>query len=201
MRKLLTQWCAYVFPEREEHRLVRQLTRPEVLAQVRPTIVDEITSLLPFHEPAVRALIHEAKFHHNEIAWQLLADCLHTYLRHAERGTLVVPVPLSRSRRWQRGYNQVAEVTARAVADVESVYLITNALKRVRDTTPQTTLTKADRATNMIGAFRVVRADLIENAHILLIDDVTTTGATLKAAAAALKPHHPAAVTLLALAH
>ena len=73
-----------------------------------------------------------------------------------------------------------------------------------RDDRPsQTSLTREERLKNVTGAFSIAieKAPVIAGQRILLIDDVATTGATLRAAKAALLPHQPAAITYLALAH
>jgi ComF family protein len=101
--------------------------------------------------------------------------------------TALVPVPLSAVRRRERGFNQ-SELLAAAVSPLWSVPVWTDAIQRVRNTASQTTLTPMDRARNVAGAFHVplpVRANL-RGAHIIVVDDVVTTAATLNACAAAL---------------
>jgi len=104
----------------------------------------------------------------------------------------LVPVPLHRSRLHKRGYNQ-AETIARGVrrAMHESgrgpPLLVTDALIRVRATAPQSGLDLAARAHNVGDAFRLgAGAALIRDRRVTLIDDVLTTGATLRACAAEL---------------
>ena len=94
----------------------------------------------------------------------------------------VVPVPLHPSRLRRRGFNQ-AEVIAREVARVLDVPLATGALRRTRRGGHQAELGIEDRAANVLGLYRA-HAPLPRGA--LLVDDVTTTGATLDAAARAL---------------
>lgn len=112
----------------------------------------------------------------------------------AGRIDCVVPVPLHWTRRWKRGYNQ-AEVIGRQVAGVLGVPLVTGLLGRRRRTGTQTRLSAGQRGENTSGAFRVDRhrySKLCSEAggrlRILLVDDVFTTGATLKACMAAFKP-------------
>lgn len=98
-----------------------------------------------------------------------------------------VPVPLSAKRLRERGYNQ-SELIARAAAARWGIPLWTDVLLRSRATQAQARLTAADRLTNVAGAFRVadgVHARL-RGAHVILVDDVVTTAATLNACAAAL---------------
>ena len=97
--------------------------------------------------------------------------------------TAVVPVPIHWKRRWKRGYNQ-AELIARGVAETIGAPLRTDILRRVRPTVSQTTLTRQERLGNVFEAFRA--SPQITTGHILLIDDVFTTGSTLFSARRAL---------------
>ena len=98
----------------------------------------------------------------------------------------VVPVPLSVARLRERGYNQ-SELLARGLADAWNVPLRTDLVARTRATTTQTRLTPGERLRNVSGAFRAVtgRASL-RGQHLVLVDDVVTTAATLNACATAL---------------
>lgn len=101
---------------------------------------------------------------------------------------IVVPVPLAASRERERGFNQ-SERIARALALRWRAPLVARALERVRSTGTQTRLTPEERLANVSGAFRLRDASrkALRNAHVVLVDDVVTTGATLNACAAALR--------------
>ena len=101
----------------------------------------------------------------------------------------VVPVPLHWTRRWNRGYNQ-AEVIAREVARMLACPCASGLLRRVRRTSTQTRLSGEDKRSNVAGAFSVPdRARRFGNSpqHILLVDDVFTSGSTLAECHAALR--------------
>ena len=102
-----------------------------------------------------------------------------------ERAALV-PVPLAAARRRERGYNQSAEL-ARALAPLWRLPVRDDLLERTRSTKTQTRLTPGERHRNVSGAFRA-RADRasLRGLHLVLVDDVVTTAATLNACAAAL---------------
>ncbi len=102
-----------------------------------------------------------------------------------ERAALV-PVPLARTRRRERGYNQSAEL-ARALGRAWNVPVREHLVERSRATSTQTRLTPGERSRNVSGAFRACadRAAL-RGLHLVLVDDVVTTAATLNACAAAL---------------
>jgi ComF family protein len=104
----------------------------------------------------------------------------------AERSALV-PVPLAADRERERGYNQSA-LLARALAPHWNTPVWEDVLQRTRATGTQTRLTPEERRRNVSGAF-AARADAgprLRGAHVVLVDDIITTGATLAACANAL---------------
>jgi ComF family protein len=90
---------------------------------------------------------------------------------------VVVPVPLHRSRKRARGFNQAAEIARHLPVP------IAHALRRVRATPSQTDLPAAKRHANVRNAFALRRRARIRNRVVVLVDDVSTTGATLDASA------------------
>ncbi len=104
----------------------------------------------------------------------------------AERAALI-PVPLARDRQRERGYNQ-SELLARVIARSWSVPVWTGVLERRRKTRSQTRLTPGERLANVAGAFCVAPGGgpRLRGAHVVLVDDVVTTAATLNSCAGAL---------------
>ena len=112
---------------------------------------------------------------------------------------LIIPVPLHRTRRAERGYNQ-AEMLAKGIQERRG-WQIVPALRRTRATPSQTQLSVPERIENMRGAFALTRhAADIQDKHILLVDDVMTTGSTLASAAEALLAARPKSISTLTLA-
>jgi ComF family protein len=104
-----------------------------------------------------------------------------------EERSFLVPVPLSAKRFRQRGYNQ-SERLAQPLADRWACRLLSDALARTRHTETQTRLTPGERLRNVTSAFAVTATarPMIRGAHVILVDDVVTTAATLNACATAL---------------
>ena len=104
-----------------------------------------------------------------------------------EERAALVPVPLARVRMRERGYNQ-SVLLARVLADRWRIALLPDALERTRATGSQTRLTPEWRRRNVSGAFRAIPSarTALRGAHLILVDDVVTTAATLNACATAL---------------
>jgi ComF family protein len=114
------------------------------------------------------------------------------------RPALVVPMPLHPSRLVERGFNQSHEI-ARVVARLLDLRLAAGGLRRVRATAPQVGLTRRERAGNLHGAFVAV-PPVVAGRHVVLIDDVVTTGSTVLEAASTLRSAGAASVAVWAVA-
>lgn len=154
------------------------------------------------YDGLMRDLVHNLKFNDRHDLRRLLSRWMiesgAEILRDAH---VVVPVPLSRWRLFQRGYNQAA-LLAQDVASASNAAYAPLALVRARPTKRQVGLTRLERLKNVSGAFAVPEAQkpTIVGRNVLLIDDVITTGATVGACAKALKRAGAARVDVLALA-
>ncbi len=156
-----------------------------------------------YENKLVRALIHDLKFKWVRNAALPLGELLAAYAARAGlrlEGMVVVPVPLGTVRERQRGFNQAALIAAPfavrfGIAAAEGV------IARVRETKPQSdTQSRNERKENIAGCFRVARAEPIAGKRVILVDDVTTSGATFREAATALKRSGARSVLALAVA-
>ena len=138
-------------------------------------------------------LVTRFKFHQQPELARALAEVLVQAVQHSHQQTqqalpqCVLPVPLAGARLAQRGYNQAWEL-ARRVGRLLKLPTSADLLWRVLDTGHQTQLHRAERQRNLSGAFMVNPALLQRcvGAHLVLVDDVMTTGATLREAAGTL---------------
>ena len=152
-----------------------------------PPAIDTCLAAVPYGYPWAQA-IKAFKFH-NDPGW---AKPLATLLRSTpwiepalEAADWVIPIPLSDQRLKERGFNQAALI-AQKLAPTKTT---PQAMLRLHDTTAQSGLTRAERLRNLRNAFMVEPhcAAALHGSHVILLDDVMTTGATLDAAASALR--------------
>lgn len=154
----------------------------------------QITTLMDYKNPAVEDCIRALKYDGSERAAELLSEALADYLceqaveikNFSPRPVLLVPIPLHKTRERERGFNQAKIVLKKLPEEFLNGALSAFApqvLARTRATKQQTHLAREERLQNMAGAFSASSRESALDTHIFLIDDVTTTGATLAEAA------------------
>ena len=112
----------------------------------------------------------------------------------------IIPIPLYKDRLRQREFNQSA-LLAKYTAKKTGTSLLVNCLVKVNDTQPQVGLSSKERRQNVKNAFGVEQQELIKGKNILLMDDVITTGATVRECSRVLKKAGAKDIYVLALAH
>lgn len=152
----------------------RRRPPPQAFARAAYLYVSPIDRLLP-----------RLKFHDDLAAGRLLSTLLPPVFADAPRPQALLPLPLHPGRLRQRGYDQALEL-ARPLARALGLPLCTGGLQRTRATAAQSGLDARERRRNLRGAF-AVRPGAALPPHLVLFDDVMTTGATLGEAAACLR--------------
>jgi ComF family protein len=130
-------------------------------------------------DPFNRELLHRLKYYGDRPAGDFLGNRLGKLVFSLEKEPkwdAIVPVPLHWTRKWSRGFNQ-SLILAKAVSKTLGVPVL-SALRRTKRTQDQTKLSRSARLANVRGAFRVVSD--VKGKKLLLLDDVSTTGATLE---------------------
>ncbi len=133
----------------------------------------------------LRQAIHELKYKKNLALADVLACSLIMLVRRLEWDAhLVIPVPLALARKAERGYNQ-SSLLAYPLSLAQGLSYQPAGLQRIRETHAQVDLSAEERKKNVMGAFRA-DPDVVAGKNVIVVDDVTTTGSTMSACAAAL---------------
>ena len=114
---------------------------------------------------------------------------------------VIVPVPLSPDRKRERGFNQ-SELVAQKLAVLLNIPAETRTLAKIKETVPQvSTRNREERLKNLLGAFWVCNPKEVQDKTIILVDDVTTTGATFREASRVLREAGARKIVKCAIAH
>jgi len=150
------------------------------------------------YEGALKKAINLLKYHNVKRLSRPLSDIITSVKKPAVDA--VVPVPLYEKRLRQREYNQSA-LLAKYSAESLGIAVILNCLVKTRDTVPQVGLRSQDRRKNIKNAFTVRKRELIKGKNIMLVDDVVTTGATVRECSRVLKKAGAENIYVITLAH
>lgn len=215
LRQLTLHIVDFLFPKDKEVYVLESLSPLDLLNALPPAQItaDDTIALFSYADPRVRTLIWELKYRRNARVAKSLASILSDVARHelAERALaenfvnpLLVPMPISKKRLQERGWNQT-EALCQEIVALDGEHFLEYAplaLTKERHTESQArTHSKKDRLTNVEHSMRVADAADIKGRNILLVDDVTTTGATLREARRVLKESGAKKILALTLAH
>ncbi|MCP4441013.1 MAG: ComF family protein [Aureispira sp.] len=153
-------------------------------------------------EGLIQQLIHALKYRHQPQIGIELGKLYGHELKNAplyQNIDYIIPVPLHPKKQHKRGYNQAAKF-AEGLAETMGIKWSDDFFVRQENTTTQTKKSRMDRFENVKSAFRVVAPEKLINKHLLLVDDVITTGATLEACASNLIEVEGVKVSLAAIA-
>ena len=166
---------------------------------------------IPLHQAAaflfydkgvfVQKIIHELKYRSNRAIGEYIGKLYALdliQLNEYKNADFIIPVPLHPRKERKRGYNQ-SEVIANGMAEIFEFPVNTDNLIRKTHTDSQTRKTKLERWENVKDIFILQDPILFENKHVLLIDDVITTGATIESAAMALSEAKGIKITALSI--
>lgn len=165
--------------------------------------LERAVALMHYHQGSEAArLIYAIKYHHRPRLATMLGEWMGYELKRAEclNGVqAVIPVPLTPQRKRERGYNQ-SELLARGLQRTTQLPVVTDVVERVFFTESQTSHERWVRQANVEQAFRLQQKATLNYNHVLLLDDVVTTGATVCAVASLLSafPHVRISVASLA---
>jgi len=181
-----------------EQDLGAGLLSPQAVAD--PPVFARARAVARFEDGPARKLVHRLKYSDRaELARPMARWMARAGADVLAEADLLVPVPLHPIRLWRRRFNQAAAL-AREISRETGKRCDLTALKRVKATKSQVGLTRAQRADNVQGAFRVAEGAAVRGRNVALIDDVLTSGATVNAASRVLLRAGAAQVDVLVFA-
>ena len=165
--------------------------------------IERATSFMYYRKGSpYNALIHKLKYRNApQIGVRLGAMAADDILESGYFNdiTLIVPLPLSKKKLRKRGYNQ-CDYIASGISEKTGIPVATGLIKRTKANETQTHKTRDERWENVEGIFTVIKPEELEKQHILLVDDILTTGATLCSCANSIKSSCDCKVSILTLA-
>ncbi len=205
----------FLFPEGTSDALLEKTSLKDLLqtAEHQPRTVSDIISFLPYRHEVVKNLIWYLKYRNSDRArelcakvfWEMMEEELSDkILFQGGNPYLLIPIPMSKKRLGERGYDHMLRL-AQTILQKDTSKLLTplfDCLVRSKETPPQTSIkNKEARMKNVLGVFLVRNPESVAGKSIVLLDDVTTTGATLAEAKRVLLEAKAREVIALAIAH
>ncbi|RKU09204.1 hypothetical protein C6503_21945 [Candidatus Poribacteria bacterium] len=157
---------------------------------------------IAFYHTTLQQAIHLFKFEKKRVFAQPLVQLINAHIPSdydIAEYDFILPIPIHKKRLRERGFNQAA-LLADGIAKAENIPVLVNTLVRKRHTVAQSSLDRDARQQNIVGAFEVQTPDVIRGKRLLVIDDVFTTGATIREAVSELWTADPAEIDVLTLA-
>lgn len=197
--KTLCNACLRALPRTEQAFLRGNLTEDMFASEPR---FEEAAAFLFFDKDScIRHVVHEFKYHEQpNLAYYLAEIAAHEFMEtdFFEGIDVIIPVPLHQRRFRARGYNQ-SEYIARGLSHVTGIPVDTTHVCRVRNNPQQALLQKGERARNVADIFQINHPEEMYRKHILLVDDLITTGATIRSMMDAMKPFRGSKYSVFAL--
>lgn len=209
----IQQICLDVmFPPTDRSRFVRELDAATIneLPEAQTIDDDFISAVFDYQNKTTKAIVQAAKYDGSRKAARLMGKTMYDEIFSlCERRRIIskqiglVPIPLSPDRLRNRGFNQCQRIIqAITTAAGSAKHLQTrDVLEKTRPTQPQTNLSRNKRKQNLRSCFQLTPEASVSGEDLIIIDDVTTTGATFKAAQQALQAGNPNSISALAFAH
>ncbi len=211
--KIIESVLSTIFPKEKDVLDIEQLTHEQISSFERANEIRDrkLRGLFQYKNRFVRKAIWEIKYRKNKIILEKFSKPLYEFIIEEIsdemlfgnfRNPVIIPIPSSKKRRNERGFNQ-AELIAKKIFEMDSgtnFSLETVWLSKIKDTPHQSELkNRSDRLKNLIDAFDA--KEKVSGKNIILIDDVITTGTTMSEAIKALKKSGAKNVLGFSIAH
>lgn len=178
--------CLYDLPQTDHHRVYDNAVARKFLGRLPVRYAMAMYLFQPLGK--VQHLLHSLKYQHKPIIGKLFGRRYGGLLKEAcldKVFDIIVPVPLHPSRLQQRGYNQ-SDFFAQGLSETLQIPWQPQCIERNKGIATQTKKRKLDRFMSLENVFRVVDTTSIGHKHVLLVDDIITTGATIESCGTAL---------------
>jgi len=198
--KILCASCLYFLPRTNYHQSEEHPLQKIFWGRV---LVENVTAFFFFEKgSSYRRILHQIKYQGQKKLGFEMGKMFGQDLKKSSfmQTDLIVPVPLHPKKERKRGYNQ-SDVIAKGLATALGKPINNQLLIRMIENPTQTSKSRYERWENVDGIFRLTDPDFIENQHILLVDDVLTTGSTIEACAATLLSVPGVSVSIAVLAY
>lgn len=151
----------------------------------------------------IRKLIIDYKFNDKAYLYKLFSENIiknEKICGILKKYDIIIPVPIHKKRKRQRGYNQ-SELISKEIANyIKSLNLENNIIQKVKNNIAQSTLSKKQRKTNVENVYKIAEKEKIENKNIVLFDDIYTTGSTVNVISKILKENGAKKIIVLTIA-
>ncbi|HMN31767.1 MAG: ComF family protein [Chitinophagaceae bacterium] len=198
---LICNYCMSTLQKTNFHLVISNPVEEKLFGRVK---FENATSIFYFSKKSkVQHLIHHFKYKKNIALGQLLARMMAKQLelyRWASDIQVIVPLPLSSQKLKWRGFNQ-SEIIASEIGVRLNIPVNNSDLVRIKNTSSQTKKSNLERIQNVQNAFSLNNLKAFENKHVLLIDDIITTGATIESCIHTLNQVHNCKVSVLSIAY
>lgn len=190
-KNLLCTDCMYNLPITDHHIIKENRFKNHFLGRVN---IEKGAAYLNFRkEGVVQEIMHQLKYGGKFFIGELLGKMAAKQVESVNflNGVdIIVPVPLHKIKKSIRGYNQ-CEAFAKGLSEYSRIPYSIDILLKIKNTSSQTSKSRIERIENVEHSFMVSSCSNLNGKHILLVDDVVTTGATLESCALALRKQYP----------
>lgn len=155
------------------------------------------------YKDKIRKLILDYKFNNKSYLYKIFSRIIiknEKIYRILKKYDIIIPVPIHKKRKAQRGYNQSQLITKEISNCIENLKYENNILVKIKHTMPQSILTKKQRKQNVKNVYKIINKEKINNKKIILFDDIYTTGSTVKEISKILKQNGAKEILVLTIA-
>ena len=155
------------------------------------------------YKDKVRNLILDYKFNDKSYLYKIFSRIIiknEKICGILKKYDIIIPVPIHKKRKSQRGYDQSKLIAKEIANKIQSIEYENNVIQKVKNTIPQSSLSKIERKQNVQNVYKIINKEKIENKKVILFDDIYTTGNTVNTIAKMLKQNGAKEIIVLTIA-